>query len=185
MGERRGNVLEVGSGTGQHALAFARSMANITWWPTDCDRENLISIDGWRRYGETPNLGPAAFLDVTVLPWEPIPPGPPLDTGLAAVIAINVVHIAPWKTAASIIRGAGRYLAADGHLLLYGPFKRDGAHTASSNAAFDAALRARNPAWGVRDITELADCAFDHGLTLTDSRDVPANNMILVFDKSI
>ena len=181
---RRGNVLEVGGGTGQHALAFARAMPDMVWWPSDGNANHLISIDAWRRHSGLGNLRPAALLDVTQNSWAPDPPGLPLDAGLAGVVAINVVHIAPWQAAVGIFRGAGRHLAAGGHLLLYGPFKREGAHTAPSNAAFDADLRARDPAWGVRDTADLAACARDHGLALARALPVPANNMILVFDKS-
>lgn len=184
LGQRQGNVLEVGSGTGQHALAFARAMPNVTWWPTDADQDSLGSIDAWRRHSGPDNLRQAARLDVTEFPWAPDPVGPPLDAGLAAVIAINVVHITPWEVAVAILEGAERYLAVDGQVVLYGPFKRDGKHTAPSNAAFDAELRAHNRAWGVRDLAELDACARDHGLALASVHDVPANNMILVFEKS-
>jgi len=183
LGERRGDVLEVGSGTGQHALAFAGAMPDTTWWPSDGNTESLTSIDAWRRHSGPDNLRPAALLDVTQTPWAPAPSGMPLDTGLAAVIAINVVHIAPWQAAMAIFRGAGQHLGMGGHVLLYGPFKREGAHTAPSNAAFDADLHARDPASGIRDVADLAACARDHGLALASARDVPANNMILVFDK--
>ncbi len=181
---RRGDALEIGSGTGQHVLAFARALPDITWWPSDTNTGRLISIEAWRRGAGLANLRPAFQLDVTENPWAPVPRGVPLDTGLDAVIAINVVHIAPWQAAVGIFRGAGECLGAGGHLLLYGPFKRQGAHTAPSNAAFDADLRARDPAWGVRDLDDLTACALDHGLTLASTRAVPANNMILVFDKS-
>lgn len=181
---RHGDVLEVGSGTGQHALALARAMGDMTWWPSDGNVDRLTSIDAWRRHSGPDNLRPASLLDVTQTPWAPEPPGMPLDAGLAAIIAINVVHIAPWQVAEAIFRGAGRHLGTAGHVLFYGPFKREGGHTAPSNAAFDAELRAQNPAWGIRDMADLTACARDHGLVLASARDVPANNMILVFDKS-
>lgn len=179
-----GDVVEVASGSGQHALAFARAMPEVTWWPSDADAASLSSIDAWGRQSGLPNLRPATLLDVTQDPWAPHPPGMPLEAGLRAVVAINLVHIAPWQAAVGIFRGAGRHLGAGGVVLLYGPYKVDGAHTAPSNAAFDADLRARDPAWGVRDTADLAACARDHGLTLTQTLAVPANNMILVFKKS-
>ena len=181
---RHGDVLEVGSGTGQHALAFARAMGDMTWWPSDGNADRLSSIEAWRRHSGPDNLRPASLLDVTRIPWAPEPPGMPLDAGFSAIVAINVVHIAPWQVAEAIFRGAGRHLGTAGHVLFYGPFKREGGHTAPSNAAFDAELRAQNPAWGIRDMADLTACARDHGLVLASARDVPANNMILVFDKS-
>jgi SAM-dependent methyltransferase len=180
---RRGDVLEVGSGTGQHVLAFARAMRDLNWWPSDGDPDRLASIEAWRRHSGPDNLRPAALLDVTKIPWAPDPPGMPLDGRLAMIVAINVVHIAPWEAAVAIFRGAEQNLNAGGHVVFYGPFKREGAHTAPSNAAFDAELRVRDPAWGIRDQGALAACARNHGLALASARDVPANNMILVFDK--
>ncbi|MCZ6496524.1 MAG: DUF938 domain-containing protein [Alphaproteobacteria bacterium] len=184
LGGRDGDVVELGSGTGQHAMAFARAMPDMTWWPSDANADRLTSIDAWCRHSGLANLRPASVLDVTQNPWAPDPPGVPLEAGLAAVVAINLVHIAPWQAAVGIFRGAGRHLGAGGVVLLYGPFKRDGAHTAPSNAAFDAGLRASDPAWGVRDTADLGASARDHGLTLRRALPVAANNMILVFEQS-
>lgn len=180
---RRGNVLELGSGTGQHCAAFARALPKLTWWPSDIDPKHLASIDAWARYSGLANLRPAARLDAAAWPWAPEPPGIPLGDGLEAVLSINVVHIAPWETAQGIFRGAGCHLKAGGWLVFYGPFKRDGGHTAPSNAAFDEHLRASNPAWGVRDMADMAAAAESHALALVDTRPVPANNFILTFEK--
>ena len=102
---------------------------------------------------------------------------------LAAMVCINVIHIAPWRVAQNLFAGAGRLLRSGGHLFLYGPYKRDGAHTAPSNEAFDASLRARNPDWGVRDLEAVAALAHDNGLELMKVTDMPANNLVLAFER--
>lgn len=184
LGQEGGDGLEIGSGTGQHAVAFAEALPRVSWWPTDLDPAQLASIDAWRRHAGLANLNAPTRLDAAEDPWRPDPPVVPLERGLAAVVAVNVIHIAPWRVALGLLAGAGRYLRPGGPLLLYGPFKRDGAHTAPSNAAFDRELRARNPEWGVRDTADVAGSAEERGLQLEAVVPVPANNHIVVFRKA-
>ena len=184
LGGEDGDVLEIGSGTGQHIASFARAFPNITWWPTDKNPSQLRSIDAWRSHAGLDNLAPPANLDAAHYPWTPHPTGVPLAERLSAIVCINVIHISPWDVTLGLFRGAGQYLNDEGRLVLYGPFKRDGVHTAPSNAAFDAHLRRQDPAWGVRDMADLAARASDHGLNLDDVVSVPANNFILVFVKA-
>ena len=188
LGREDGDVLEIGSGSGQHITAFARAFANFTWWPTDNNPRQIKSIDAWRHDSGLDNLAPPAVLDAASYPWMPEPMGAPLDTPqgghLDAIICINVAHISPWDVTLGLFRGAGRYLNDNGHLVLYGPFKRDGVHTAPSNAAFDAQLRRQDPAWGVRDMAALETAASVQDLTLDQIIPVPANNFILVFGRT-
>jgi SAM-dependent methyltransferase len=178
---KSGDVVEAGSGTGQHVVDFARRSPEITWWPSDLNEQHLKSIAAWRAYAELPNIRPPLRIDLSDPAWcsqmhDGSGPGE-----LLAVFCANVIHIAPWRVAEGLLAGAGRYLRADGRLFLYGPFKRDGKHTAPSNAAFDISLRDRDPEWGVRDIADLEKLAAGAGLALIDIAEMPANNLILVF----
>jgi SAM-dependent methyltransferase len=180
LAECTGDVLEVGSGSGQHALAFAKALPDLNFWPTDFNPEHLVSINAWRREDNSKNLKPAAQLDVAALDWrlgrEECPPDK-----FAAMISLNMVHISPISVAEGLFRGAGLHLSAAGKLFIYGPFKEDGVHTASSNAEFDAFLKARNPDWGVRDIIDLENFARQYGLVLDRRTAMPANNFTLIF----
>jgi hypothetical protein len=174
-------VVEAGSGTGQHVVDFARRSPEISWWPSDLNEQHLKSIAAWRAHAELPNIRPPLRIDLSDPAWcsqmhDGSGPGE-----LLAVFCANVIHIAPWRVAEGLFAGAGRYLRADGRLFLYGPFKRDGKHTAPSNAAFDISLRERDPEWGVRDIADLEKLAAGAGLVLIDIAEMPANNLILVF----
>jgi SAM-dependent methyltransferase len=169
----RGTVLEVASGTGEHAVHFAAALPGLAWQPTDVDADALGSIAAHRRSAQLPNLLPALELNAAALPW----PVPRVD----AVVAINMIHIAPWAAAEGLMAGAARVLAPAGVLYLYGPFKENGRHTAPSNAAFDASLRACDPQWGVRDLGEVAALAARHGLDFAERIAMPANNLSLVF----
>jgi SAM-dependent methyltransferase len=166
-------VLEIASGTGEHAVWFSRTMPTVTWQPTDRDPEALESIAAWRDTAGLPNLVPPLYLDAAAAIW-PV-------TKADAVVAINMVHIAPWTATEGLLAGAGRVLSPDGLLFLYGPFREGGVHTQASNAAFDRDLRARNPAWGVRDLDEIATLASNHGLTALERIEMPANNLSLIF----
>jgi hypothetical protein len=170
-----GLVLEIASGSGEHAVTFARRFPGLTWQPTDRDPAALASIDAWAAEAEPKlsNLRPALALDVTRRPW-PV-------TEAAAVVAINLLHIAPWAACEALMRGAGELLAAGAPLVVYGAMKVDGAFTSDSNAAFDASLRSRDPAWGVRDLEAVAAEAVKNGLALTRTLAMPANNFSLVF----
>ena len=171
----RGLVLEVASGSGEHAVAFAQRLARLVFQPSDPDPESLASIEAWRRSAALPNLRPALRLDVHERPWA-LPEGATPD----AILCINLIHIAPWSAALALLDGAAACLAPGAPLVLYGPYREGGAHTAPSNAAFDASLRERDPSWGVRDLEAVADEAARRGLALEEVVTMPANNRTLV-----
>jgi SAM-dependent methyltransferase len=173
-----GTVLEIGSGTGQHAAWFAAALAPLRWLPTDVRPGALASIAAWA--ADVPEHAPLPprHLDAA-LPPEAWPLSP--ADGIVAMLAANVIHIAPWTVGAGLLAGAGHWLAEGGVLCLYGPFRRGGVHTAPSNAAFDARLRAEDPSWGVRDLDEVAAAAAGHGLALDQVIEMPANNLTVVF----
>jgi len=181
---KSGDVVEAGSGTGQHVVDFARHFPDITWWPSDLNEQHLKSIAAWRTHAGLSNIRAPLEIDLADPSWsgqmhDGSGPGP-----LLAVFCANVIHIAPWHVADGLFAGAGRYLRDDGRLLLYGPFKRDGRHTAVSNAVFDTSLRDNNPEWGVRDIADLQKLADNAGLVLGETVEMPANNLILMFERS-
>lgn len=172
----RGAVLEIGCGTGEHAVCFAGAMPNITWQPSDPDADARTSTSSWIKFSRLKNVLAPRDIDVCSGQWGVEQTGP-----FDAIVSINMIHIAPWAASLGLFAGAGRLLHAGGLLLLYGPFMRDGAHTAPSNAAFDAALKARDPSWGVRDIADLEQVGKAAGLVLRETVEMPANNMLLVF----
>lgn len=177
-----GDVLEVGGGTGQHAVAFASRLPAVTWWPTDYNDNHLRSIEAWRVHSGPGNLRPPVRLDASASDWLLTALG--LPSQFLAIYCANVIHISPWAVAQGLFAGAGRHLRADGKLLLYGPFKRDGEHNAPSNAAFDESLRRQNPDWGVRDTADLRALAAQNGMHLAELTEMPANNAILIFAKA-
>lgn len=179
--DRAGDALEIGSGSGQHAVQFARALPRLTWWPSDPDPANLESITGWRDASASANLRAPFGLDVLDPDWAFGGPARPPANDLTAIVAINVLHITAWPVTRALLAGAARYLAADGWLFVYGPFKRDGRHTAPSNEAFDRALRLRDPAWGVRDLADVTAVAADVGLARVETIGTPAHNMMLGF----
>jgi SAM-dependent methyltransferase len=171
----RGTVLEIASGTGQHALRFAAALPHIEWQPSDADPRARASIAAWRDHAGTANLRAPLDLDVRREPW-------PIDAA-DAIVCINMIHIAPWEAAIALMKGASARLPAGGVLVLYGPYRRDGAHTAPSNEAFDAQLRESDPAWGVRDMEAVEALAQAEGLDCEQRVAMPANNFTLVFRK--
>ncbi len=171
-----GQVLEVASGSGEHAVRFAGALPHLCWQPSDPDRRALGSIAAHARGAGLPNLLAPVELDARARVW-PV-------TRADAVVCINMVHIAPWAATAGLMAGAGRLLPDGGPLYLYGPFRIDGAHTAPSNAQFDEGLRARDPGWGVRDLEAVIAAAAEHGLALAERIAMPANNLSVVFRKS-
>jgi SAM-dependent methyltransferase len=179
---KTGDVLEIGSGTGQHAIAFASRLSSVTWWPTDLNENHLRSIAAWGAYAKLDNVRPPVRFDASESDWNL--PALGLPSQFAAIFCANVIHIAPWTVAEGLFAGAGRHLTAGGRLFLYGPFKRDGAHNAPSNAAFDESLRGRDPEWGVRDTADLRTLAMKNGLRLAQMAEMPSNNAILVFEKA-
>jgi SAM-dependent methyltransferase len=180
---RTGDVLEIGSGTGQHAVAFAGKLPAITWWPTDLNDNHLRSIAAWRTHASRENVMAPVRLDASAPDWRL--PALGLPSTFTAVFCANVIHISPWIVAEGLFAGAGRHLAAGGRLFLYGPFKRDGRHNAPSNAAFDESLRSRDPDWGVRDTADLRTLAARNGLRFVEIVEMPSNNAILTFEKNI
>ena len=171
------SVLEIASGTGQHAHHFARSYAGWVWQPTDAtDNAALQAID--ERCRGLVNVLPARRLDVLQQPWSL---GPAMRSAYSAVYCANMLHIAPWSTCPALMKGAAGHLIAGGLLLLYGPFRIDGAPTAPGNEAFDAALKARNPEWGLRALAAVEREAATQGLVLQEVVALPANNLLLVF----
>lgn len=171
-----GVVLEIGCGTGEHAVCIAEALPNLTWLPSDPDPASRASTASWIRHKGLDNVLAPHDIDVHSQQWG-VEHLAPFDV----IVSINMVHIAPWTATLGLFSGAGRLLRDGGLLCLYGPFKRNGIHTADSNAAFDESLKARNPSWGLRDITDLAHAAESSGLRLSDTIEMPANNLTLVF----
>ena len=176
---RAGLVLEIASGTGQHAAAFAAACPELTWQPSDSDPMARASIAAWAEDSGQTNLRPPLDLDVCYPDWPSRIADP-----VAAILCINMIHIAPWAACEGLLQGAGQILPDGGLLYLYGPFRREGQHTAPSNAAFDRALRAQNPAWGVRDLEAVAARAEAHGLAMRETVAMPANNLSVIFEAS-
>jgi len=183
LSEQTGNVLELGSGTGQHVTAFAELSSHLTWWPSDIYPSHLASIEAWRRHAGLANLRAPQRIDLADPAWSWMADGQ-AGAALTAMLCINVLHIAPWRVAQNLFAGAGRLLRDGGQLFVYGPFMREGQHTAPSNAAFDQSLRAENNAWGVRDLADLNALAQEAGLTTAEIAPMPANNLVLAFARS-
>lgn len=169
-----GLMLELASGTGEHALFFAQARQDVTFQPTDYDPSARASIDAYAEEAGLPNLRPALFLDATQ------PDTWPIDRA-DAVLCVNMIHISPWEATVGLIAGAARILPAGGKLMLYGPYFREGVETAPSNLAFDDSLRARNPAWGIRRLEDVAALAAKAGFSAPEVTEMPANNLTLVF----
>src|SRR6266403_2136777 len=176
-----GGTVEAGSGTGPHAVGFDCHHPDVTWWPCYLNEQHLKSISAWRAHAGLANIRPPLRIDLSNPEWCAEMHDGSGPANLLAVFCANVIHIAPWRVAEGLFAGAGRYLRTEGRLFFYGPFKRGGEHTASSNAAFDKSLRDNNPEWGVRDIDDLEKLAKNAGLVLAERVAMPANNFILVF----
>jgi SAM-dependent methyltransferase len=173
-----GLVLEVAAGAGEHAIHFAAAFSALQWRPTDADPEALESIAAWRQQAGLDNLLPPLRLDAAHPDAWPV--------GRAdAIVAINMIHIAPWSATAGLMAGAARALPPGGGLFLYGPFIESGVPTAPSNVAFDQSLRRRNSEWGIRRLDEVAAAAASHRLSLAERIALPANNLVLVFRKDL
>ncbi|HUO79779.1 MAG TPA: DUF938 domain-containing protein [Steroidobacteraceae bacterium] len=172
----RGTVLEVASGTGQHVVHFAAALPALRWQPSDPSPERRALIAARVGAAGLGNVAAPLALDVHEVPW-------PLAAPVDAVVCINMIHVAPPSATAALLAGAGRWLdpAGAGVLLLYGPFRQGGSHTAASNAAFDESLRAENPEWGVRDLEDVARAASVHGFARTALVPMPANNLCVAF----
>ena len=180
---KSGDVVEAGSGTGQHVVDLARHFPEIIWWPSDLNDQHLKSIAAWRAHAGLANIRPPLRIDLSDPGWCLEMHDGSGPANLLAVFCANVIHIAPWRVAEGLFAGAGRYLREAGRLFLYGPFKRGGKHTAMSNAVFDTSLREGNPEWGVRDVEALEELAAGAGLVLIEAIEMPANNLTLVFER--
>lgn len=168
-----GLVLEIASGTGEHALAFAKRFPNLQWQPSDSDPQALASIAAWQTEGPA-NLNPPIQLDVTQS-W-------PVDEA-DAILCVNMVHISPWQCSLGLLAGAQRLLAEGSPLILYGPWLEAGVEAAPSNLAFDLDLKARNASWGLRLVEDFAAEAALRGFVLVERRHMPSNNLMLRFDR--
>ena len=171
-----GLVLEIGSGTGQHIAHFARAFPRLDWQPSDIDAEMSRSISAWMRQEGLANVREPILLDLQKLPW-PV-------AGAQAIVCINVLHVAPWATTRALFVGAREVLCSGACLFLYGPYRREGRHTAPSNERFDAELRAFDPEWGVRDLESVTEVATLAGFVRSEVVDMPANNLSLVFRRT-
>lgn len=170
-----GTVLEIASGSGEHAIHFAHGLPGLDWQPSDPDPDALASIAAWRAEGARANLLAPLALDAASRDW----PVARAD----AVVCINMIHISPWAATEGLMAGAGHLLTTGAPLVLYGPYRRAGHPIAPSNAAFDEDLRRRNPAWGLRALEDVADIAAAHGFDLERVVEMPANNLTVVFRK--
>jgi hypothetical protein len=170
-----GVVLEVASGTGEHAVHFARYMPLLIWQPSDPDASSRASIDAWAAGAGRPNLRAAIDLNAAAPTW-PV-------TKADAIVCINMIHISPWASAEGLMAGAERLLAKGAPLFLYGPYRRQGVPTAPSNEAFDENLRSRDRRWGLRDLETVVALANAHGLELEKVIEMPANNLAVIFRK--
>ncbi len=168
-----GRVLEVASGTGEHALAFAHRFSHLDWQPSDPDHGALASIEAWRVAEGSDNLAPPIMLDAMQQDW-------PIERA-DAVVAINMVHISPWAASLGLLDGVRRLLAVGAPLILYGPWLEQDVETAPSNREFDADLRHRNPQWGLRDLQDFVIAAAMRDFDLAERRAMPANNLMLLF----
>lgn len=173
---RQGLVLEIASGGGEHAAYFASNLPGLRWQPTDANSEMFESIAAHRAAIGVANLLLPLHLDVTSEQW-------PVERA-DAMVCCNMIHIAPWVATEGLIAGAGRTLTRGAPLYLYGPYKIEGRHTAPSNQDFDTRLRGQNPLWGVRDLTEVSRLAERHGLALSETVPMPANNLSVIFRRA-
>lgn len=170
-----GLVLEIASGTGEHVVHYAAARPDLTFQPSDPDPGARASVDDWVRTLGLGNVRPALEIDVTQATW-------PVERA-DAILCCNMIHIAPWEAAIGLISGAARLLPPGGLLFTYGPYRRDGRHTAPSNQAFDADLKRRNPAWGVRDLEAVMELARERGFSAPEIVEMPANNLSLLFKR--
>ena len=170
-----GTVLEIASGTGEHAAFFARRFPRLVWQPSDTDDDALASIAAWREHSGLANLLPALEIDATMSEW-------PVERA-DAMLCVNMVHISPVTATEGVVRQAGRILPTNGPLIFYGPYFEEGVATAPSNLAFDASLKARNTSWGLRQVAWLDAVAQREGLVRTRREAMPANNLTLVYRK--
>lgn len=166
-------VLEIASGTGEHAVYFAERFRGLEWQPTDVHPAALASIEAWRIASDRSNVRQPMALDSASSDW-------PIENA-DALLSINMVHISPWRSALGLLDGAGRLIRSGGPLILYGPWLKDDMPAVQSNLDFDADLRRRDPEWGLRRVEDFAEAAEQRGFDLEECRSMPANNMMLLF----
>ena len=171
-----GLVLEIASGTGEHVVHFAAALPGLVFQPSDVDARCRESVAAWVTSSDLSNIRPVRSLDVT-LDWAAQIPGGPVD----AVLCINMIHITPWEATLGLMDGASKRLYPGGVLFLYGPFKRNGVHTAPTNAVFDERLRAQDPSWGIRDLGEVTAVAVAAGFNVPEVIEMPSNNLSVLF----
>ena len=172
----RARVLEIASGAGEHAVFIARARPDLAWQLSDPEAVSRASIAAWIAHEKLPNVLPPLAIDVRADDWG-------VERTFDAIVAINMIHIAPWEAARGLFRGARRVLRPEGVLFLYGPFRRHGKHTAPSNEAFDQWLKQRDPAFGVRDLEAVEREARAGGFALHEVVEMPANNLSLIFNR--
>lgn len=171
-----GTVLEIASGSGEHILHFAKAMPSLNWQPSDPDPACRTSIRAWSNENQHPNVADPVDLDASASLW-------PVED-VAAILCINMIHISPWAATEGLLAGAEQLLAPRAPLYLYGPFHMAGRTTAPSNEAFDQSLRSRNPKWGLRNLEEVEREAQSHGFSLSETIDMPANNLSIILQKT-
>ena len=177
-----GAALEIASGTGQHAAWFAAALPGWTWQPTDADAGALPGIAAWTAEAGLSNVRPPLLLDVTAPQWPA--QGAPFAERFDAIYCANMLHIAPWATCAGLMQGSARYLKPGGVLVTYGPYLEDKVPTSPGNLSFDQSLRQRDPSWGIRRLEDVAREAQRAGLALRERHAMPANNLLLVFERA-
>ena len=173
------NILEIASGTGEHAIFLASKLRSCRWIPSDVSSQALESIAAWKNSCPLDNIELPLLINVAQTGWQQQLIGSKIN----AIVNINMIHISPWQACLGLLEGAGQILSDRGILYLYGPYKRDGEHTAPSNAIFDRSLRDRNPLWGVRDLEAVVEAASAQNLTLQRVIAMPANNLSVVFSR--
>lgn len=174
----QGNVLEIASGTGEHAVYFAPQLLPRLWIPSEPNAELRQSILAWQEYEGVENMPQPLDIDAADLVWAVEED----NISVRAIAAINMIHISPWESCLGLLAGAGRILPSGGILYLYGPYKQGGKHTAPSNQAFDQMLQTQNPAWGVRNLEDVVAIAVQQRLKLLEVLPMPANNLSVVFE---
>ncbi|MBO0332969.1 DUF938 domain-containing protein [Sneathiella sp. CAU 1612] len=178
-----GTVLEIASGSGEHAVFFAPKVKPLKWQPSNFDREQIDSVTDWRAYKPSDNLLPPVKLDVTGKKW-PVESETYENLPITAIFNANMIHISPWQTCEGLMAGAGRILPTGGRLFLYGPFKFNGRHTAASNEKFESWLKSLDPGYGVRDVEAVLKEASKNDLRHLLARPMPANNFLHLFEKN-
>ncbi len=174
-----GTILELASGSGQHAIYFVDQMPGHYWQPSDPDEESRNSISAWWWEVQLNNILPPLNINAQDDIWDI--ENVEIPQPVTSIVCINMVHISPWESTVGLIKGASRILPKDGILYLYGPYKVDGKHTAPSNELFDIKLRSQNPEWGIRELNDVIKLAHENDLSLVKTVDMPANNLSIIF----